>query len=195
MKLILASKSPRRQELMRLLGLEFTVMTEDIDERMDPALPPEAEVARVSAAKAAAVLPNLGDEDVVVCADTIVVLGKTVMGKPRDAAEACAMLRALSGRTHRVLTAVTVCTRKRSETVVEQTDVTFRPLSDREIRAYAATGEPLDKAGAYGIQGRASVFVSRLEGDYFNVMGLPVCRLTGLLRGFGLCILGEGQEA
>lgn len=194
MAIILASKSPRRQELMRLLGLEFTVMTEDVDERMDAALAPEDEVARVSACKAAAVLPQTSAEDVVICADTIVVLDGQIMGKPKDEAEAFSMLRRLSGRTHRVLTALTVCCRGERRTELEQTEVTFRKLSDREIRSYIATGDPMDKAGAYGVQGGAAVFVSKLNGDYFNVMGLPLCRLTQRLRDCGISILGEDEN-
>ena len=159
MAIILASKSPRRQELLRLLGVEFTVMTEDVDEHMDPGLSPEDEVARVSELKAAAVLPLVGKEDLVVCADTIVVLDGEIMGKPHDEADACQMLRKLSGRRHTVYTAVTVCAHGRRSTRVEATRVCFRTLSEREIRAYVASGEPMDKAGAYGIQGRASLFV------------------------------------
>ena len=194
MAIILASKSPRRQELMRLLGLEFTVMTEDVDERMDASLAPEDEVARVSACKAAAVLPQTSVEDVVICADTIVVLDGQIMGKPKDETEAFSMLRRLSGRTHRVLTALTVCHHGECRTELEQTEVTFRKLSDREIRSYIATGDPMDKAGAYGVQGGAAVFVSKLNGDYFNVMGLPLCRLTQRLRDCGISILGEDEN-
>lgn len=194
MAIILASKSPRRQELMRLLGLEFTVLTEDVDERMDAALAPEDEVARVSACKAAAVLPQTSAEDVVICADTIVVLDGQIMGKPKDETEAFSMLRRLSGRTHRVLTALTVCHHGECRTELEQTEVTFRKLSDREIRSYIATGDPMDKAGAYGVQGSAAVFVSKLNGDYFNVMGLPLCRLTQRLRDCGISILGEDEN-
>ena len=194
MAIILASKSPRRQELLRLLGLDFTIMTEDVDEHMDPALPPAGEVARVSEKKAAAVLPQVAPEDLVVCADTIVVLGGEIMGKPKDASDACRMLQRLSGRAHMVYTAVTVCCHGRSTTRVEATQVHFRALSEREIRAYVASGEPMDKAGAYGIQGRASVFVTGIEGDYFNVMGLPVCMLTGMLRDYGISILEEDRN-
>lgn len=193
MHIILASKSPRRQELLRLLGLSYTIMTEDVDERMDPTLPPEDEVARVSALKAAAVLPQTQPEDVVICADTIVVLDGQTMGKPKNEDEAFLMLRRLSGRTHTVFTAVTVCHAGQTNTVVEATDVTFRPLSDREIRAYIATGEPMDKAGAYGIQAYGACFVAGIRGDYFNVMGLPLCRLTGMLRGCGIPILNEPE--
>ena len=194
MKLILASKSPRRQELLRQLGLEFQIMTEDVDEHMDPEKSPIDEVARVSGSKAEAVLPQIGSEDVLLCADTIVVLDGEIMGKPKDEEEAFSMLRRLSGNTHRVYTAVTVCHHGERRTAVEETEVSFRRLSDREIRAYIDSGEPMDKAGAYGIQGKAACFVSGLKGDYFNVMGLPLCTLTGLLRSCGIPILEEEQN-
>lgn len=189
--IILASKSPRRQELLRLLGVPFEIITEDIDETMDPALAPEDEVRRVSALKADAVNALVNPQDIVISADTIVVLGTQVMGKPKSAEDAKTMLRALSGKTHRVMTGLTVRSRDRSESVTVTTYITFRELSDREIAAYVATGEPMDKAGAYGIQGGASVFVSHLDGDYFNVMGLPVCTLTQLLRSFGIPVLED----
>ena len=194
MKLILASKSPRRQALLRQLGLDFQIMTEDVDEHMDPEKAPAEEVARVSVLKAEAVLPQIGPEDVLICADTIVVLDGQIMGKPRDDQDAVCMLRRLSGRTHTVYTAVTVCQGRQRQTVVEATDVSFRSLSDREIRGYVSTGEPRDKAGAYGIQGGAACFVSGLRGDYFNVMGLPLCTLTCLLRSCGIPILEEAQN-
>lgn len=189
--IILASKSPRRQELLRLLGVDFEIMTEDIDETMDPALLPEDEVRRVSACKAQAVADRVTADDIVISADTIVVLNNRVMGKPKSEDEAIKMLRALSGHTHRVMTGVTVRQGQRvvSETVI--TAITFRTLSEREISAYVASGDPMDKAGAYGIQGSASVFVSHLDGDYFNVMGLPVCTLTQLLRSFGVSVLED----
>lgn len=193
MAIILASKSPRRQALLRQLGLEYTVCIEDVDERMDPALSPKDEVARVSRLKAAAVLPQTAKDDVVICADTIVVLDGQVMGKPKDEDDAFSMLRRLSGRTHTVYTAVTVCARGERQTEVEATEVTFRKLSDREIRAYIAGGEPMDKAGAYGVQGLAASFVSGLRGDYFNVMGLPLCTLTRMLRSVGVSILAETE--
>lgn len=189
--IILASKSPRRQELLRLLGVDYKIITEDIDETMDPSLPPEAEVRRVSACKAQAVAPLASAQDIIISADTIVVLDDRVMGKPKSAQEAVEMLEALSGRTHRVMTGLTVRQGERSECVAVITEITFRPLSAREIRAYVASGEPMDKAGAYGIQGGASVFVSHLSGDYFNVMGLPVCTLTQLLRSFGVPVLED----
>ena len=169
MSIILASKSPRRQELLKLLGLEFTVHTADIDEHMDPSLPPEQEVARVSAEKARAVAKDCAEEDIIISADTINLL---------------------SGRRHEVMTGLTVLSGGQSQTRVVRTGIEFRRLTDREIDAYVATGEPMDKAGAYGIQGRASIFVSHLDGDYFCVMGLPVCTLTQMLRERGVTVLG-----
>ncbi len=180
MKLILASQSPRRRELLGLFQIPFAVQVADIDETMDTAKPPFDEVARVSRAKAEAV--SAAPDDVVVAADTIVVCGGTVLGKPRDAAEAVNMLRLLSGRDHQVMTGMTVLRGKRSRTVTEVTDIHFRQLSEQEIRRYVASGEPMDKAGAYGIQGGAALFAEKLVGDYYNVMGLPVCRLWQLLR-------------
>ena len=191
MELILASQSPRRRELLERLGLHFTVRAADLDESMDAARPPAEEVARLSAEKAAAVDPGSA---VVVAADTVVVLDGRVLGKPRSADEAAEMLRALSGRAHQVMTGVTVRRGGRAETDTVVTDVHFRPLTEREIAAYVATGEPMDKAGAYGIQGLASIFVDRLDGDYYNVMGLPLCRLCRMLRAAGVEILGQAGE-
>ncbi len=180
MNLILASASPRRKELMGLYGIPFTVRAADIDETMDPAASPYDEVARLSREKALAVAHEPGD--VVVAADTIVVLRDRVLGKPKDEDEAFAMLRALSGRDHQVMTGFTVLRGRRCVTHTEVTDLHFRELSDGEIARYVATGEPMDKAGAYGIQGGAALFCTRMEGDYYNVMGLPVCRLGQVLR-------------
>jgi len=189
MALILASRSPRRRELLARLGLTFAVRAADVDETMDPAAPPAEEVARLSARKAAAVAA--GPEDVVIAADTVVVLDRRVLGKPRDEEEARAMLTALSGRSHQVMTGLTVRRGEDIRTETAVTQVRFRPLSPREIDAYIATGEPMDKAGAYGIQGLAAVFADRLDGDYYNVMGLPLCALCRLLRQAGLPVLGE----
>jgi len=189
MALILASQSPRRRELLGQLGLTFTVRVADIDEAMDPRLPPEEAVAEVSAKKAAAV--SAGQEDVVIAADTIVVLGSTVLGKPHSPQEAEEMLLSLSGRTHRVMTGVTVRRGEESRSFTEITEVVFRTLTETEVRAYVATGDPMDKAGSYGIQGLAALFVESLRGDYFNVMGLPLCALGRVLRQFGVEVLGE----
>ena len=180
MNLVLASASPRRQELLKLFGIPFTVRVADIDETMDPGLAPYYEVARVSRAKAMAV-PRESD-DVVIAADTIVVCEGKVLGKPRDAADAKAMLALLSGRDHQVMTGCTVLRGESCETFTEVTDIHFRPLSEKEIENYVATGEPMDKAGSYGIQGGAALFCQRMVGDYYNVMGLPVCALGERLK-------------
>ena len=180
MSLILASQSPRRRELLGLFHIPFTVCVADIDESMDPEKSPREEVARVSRAKAFAVRRLPGD--VVVAADTIVVCEGRVLGKPRDEADAVRMLTMLSGREHQVMTGLTVLKDQQAVTCTEVTEIHFRALSPEEIEAYVRTGEPMDKAGAYGIQGGASLFAQRLVGDYYNVMGLPVCRLGMILR-------------
>ena len=180
MQLILASASPRRRELLSLFGIPFTVRAADIDETMDPQKPPFDEVARVSRCKALALPRQTGE--VVVAADTIVVCDGAVLGKPRDPEDACRMLRLLSGRTHQVMTGCTVLRDDKSETFTEVTELRFRELSPGEIRRYVDSGEPMDKAGAYGIQGGAALFCEGLRGDYYNVMGLPVCRLQKALK-------------
>lgn len=189
MNLILASASPRRKELLGLFHIPFEIRVADIDETMDPQKPPFDEVARVSSLKAAALMT--ASADVVVAADTIVVCQGRVLGKPRSEEEAVSMLQLLSGRDHQVMTGVTV---KRGETVrtfTEVTDIHFRELSEKEIRAYVATGEPMDKAGSYGIQGGAALFCTRMVGDYYNVMGLPVCRLGQVLREIAPDLMGD----
>lgn len=191
MAIILASKSPRRQSLMRMLGVNFSVMTEDIDETMAADRTPRQEVARLSREKAQAVCQAVSAQDVVIAADTIVVLDGQVMGKPKDRDDARRMLGALSGRTHQVLTGLTVRRGAEILTQVVSTEISFRDLTDREIMTYIETGEPMDKAGAYGIQEGAALFVSRLEGDFYNVMGLPVCTLALMLRQLGVPVLGE----
>ena len=188
MNLILASQSPRRRELLGLTGLDFIVRVADIDETMDPAKAPCDEVARVSRMKALAV--SREPDDVVIAADTIVVCDDQVLGKPANAQQAKDMLRMLSGRAHQVMTGMTVL---RGDEVITHTEITrihFRDLLPGEIRAYIASGEPMDKAGAYGIQGGAALFADEMVGDYYNVMGLPVCRLSMILRGLGLPVWG-----
>ena len=180
MNLILASASPRRQELLKIFGLPFTVRVADIDETMDLTKAPFDEVGRVSRAKALAI-PRNGN-DMVVAADTIVVCEGKVLGKPKDEADAKAMLRLLSGRDHQVMTGCTVLCGDKCETFTEVTDIHFRDLSENEIARYVASGEPMDKAGSYGIQGGAALFCTRMVGDYYNVMGLPVCRLHACLK-------------
>ena len=188
MNLILASQSPRRRVLLGLTGLDFVVRVADIDETMHETRAPAEEVARVSREKALAV--SREPDDVVIAADTIVVCEGEVLGKPKDAQDAFRMLSLLSGRSHEVMTGMTVL---RGDEIVTHTEVTrlrFRNLLPGEIRAYIASGEPMDKAGAYGIQGGAALFCTRMEGDYYNVMGLPGGALSGILRTFGLPIWG-----
>lgn len=191
MELILASASPRRRELLSRLGLEFTVLAAQADETLLPGLSPREQVIRLSAIKAQAVREALESRpgQVIVSADTVVVLDDAILGKPKDAAQAAEMLRALSGRAHLVLTGVTVLTEDGPRQLCEETQVFFRPLRETEINAYIRTGEPMDKAGAYGIQGYGALFVEKLIGDYYNVMGLPLCALGQLLREAGIPIL------
>ena len=188
MQLILASASPRRQELLKLFGIPFTVRVADIDETMDASASAYDEVARLSREKALAIPRE--DGDIVIAADTIVVCQGKVMGKPRTEAEAVSMLSLLSGRDHQVITGCTVLIGDRAETFTEVTDLHFRELTEKEIRRYVASGEPMDKAGAYGIQGGAALFADGMAGDYYNVMGLPVCRLAVILRSLGLPVWG-----
>lgn len=180
MQLILASQSPRRKALMELFHIPFTVQVADIDEAMDETMSPIDEVARVSRLKAEAI-PR-GNDDVVVAADTIVVCGGKVLGKPTDEEDAFRMLKLLSGKDHQVMTGLTVLRGSHATVCTEVTDIHFRELTDREILTYIRTGEPMDKAGAYGIQGGAALFAEKMVGDYYNVMGLPVCRLGQILR-------------
>ncbi len=179
MQLILASQSPRRKELLGFLHIPFVIRAADIDETMDAAKPPEAEVARVSRKKAEATPREPGD--IVIAADTIVVCDGQVLGKPQSPEHAIHMLSLLSGRAHQVMTGLTVLRDRQVLTCTECTDIYFRPLSEREIENYVATGEPMDKAGAYAIQGGAALFAQHMVGDYYNVMGLPVCKLWQLL--------------
>ena len=191
MNLILASGSPRRKELLGLFGIPFVIRAADIDETMDEHLPPFDEVSRVSRLKALAV-PREQD-DIVIAADTIVVCEGRVLGKPHSREEAVRMLTALSGRDHQVMTGCTVVRGRKTETFTEVTDLHFRPLTDTEIARYVDSGEPMDKAGAYGIQGGAALFCEKIVGDYYNVMGLPVCRLGQVLRKFAPEIMEDTQ--
>lgn len=184
MAIILASKSPRRQQLLRQLGLEFTVRAAGIDETMRPGAEPSGEVARVSAEKARAVC--CAPDDIVIAADTVVAAGNIILGKPKDAADAAGMLRLLSGRAHTVMTGLSVRRGGEVSTAVVKTSVWFRTLTDGEIARYIETGEPMDKAGAYGIQGLAAAFVERIDGDYFSVVGLPICTLGQMLQRCGV---------
>ncbi len=192
MQLILASQSPRRKELLGLFHIPFTVHCADIDETMDPSLPPCDEVARVSKLKALAIPRE--EDDIVIAADTIVVCAGKTLGKPKSEAEATEMLRLLSGRDHQVMTGMTVLKGDACVTETEVTDLHFRALLDSEIADYVRSGEPMDKAGAYGIQGGAALFCQRMSGDYYNVMGLPVCRLSQTLRAMAPELFAQQKE-
>ena len=190
-RIILASQSPRRRQLLAQIGVtDFTVLVPDADESYDSALPPEEIVSSICRKKAEAARLLSDDADaVIIAADTMVFLDGLRLGKPRSEEEAFSMLSALSGRTHHVCTGVTVCRGDRIQTRAETTEVLFRPLSEEEIRSYIRTGDPMDKAGAYGIQGRAALFVTGIRGDFFNVMGLPLHLLGRMLAEFGLSLL------
>ena len=178
--LVLASQSPRRRFLLQGLGCDLTVRPADIDETPQPAELAEDYVRRLASEKACAC--DASTEEIVIAADTVVVLDGLILGKPRDEAEAKAMLERLSGITHQVLSGVAVRHGDISLTGVEVTEVRFRNLSVSEIDAYVATGEPLDKAGAYGIQGHGGALVADIHGDYPSVVGLPITKLDSLLR-------------
>jgi septum formation protein len=186
MRLILASASPRRRELLRNAGLEAEVRPSFIEEASRPGESPEDFARRAATDKALAVAADAPLGALVLGADTVVVVGGEILGKPAGAADAARMLRALSGATHCVITGVClVSAPDRIEAVrAETTLVTFRPLGEKEIADYVASGEPFDKAGAYGIQGLASKFVTRIEGCYFNVVGLPVAFVYDMLKPF-----------
>lgn len=192
MEIILASASPRRKELLQAAGIPFTVRASNADETIEPGLPPFLMVEQLSLLKASDVARKLkveGKDAIVIGADTIVVCDGEILTKPKDVEDAKRILSALSGKWHSVLTGVTVMNTKnaKSESFYVETKVHFLPLNEDEIASYVATNEPMDKAGAYGIQGRGSVFIDKIEGDYFNVVGLPVCRLSQVLKAeFGI---------
>lgn len=195
MDIILASQSPRRRELLGQIGLKgFKVVASDVDEYVEDNPAPAQLVETLSLRKARAVRERSDEDDLIIAADTVVVLDGGILGKPADERDAFAMLSALSGNRHRVYTGVTVLQGDRAQTGHEETLVQFRELEPDEISAYIATGEPMDKAGAYGIQGLGSLLVSRLEGDYFNVMGLPLFRLGRMLADFGLELLKPEED-
>ncbi len=187
---ILASTSPRRRELLEQIGVAFSADPADVDERRLPGEDAESYAVRVALDKARVAAARAG-KGVIIAADTIVVLGDAVLGKPADARDAERMLAMLAGRRHRVITGVAVLDGETGmkRTAAAATDVWFRDLSPAEISSYVATGEPLDKAGAYGIQGRGALLVTKIEGCYFNVVGLPLSLLNGLLREFGISLL------
>ena len=187
---VLASGSPRRQELLRRIGItDFDIAVTQTDETYPEGLTPEETVAYIARGKAEAARALTSPRDIVITADTMVFLGGERLGKPRDAEDALRMLRELSGNRHTVCTGVTVRQDDKLICFTTSSDVYFRALDDEELRSYIATGEPLDKAGAYGIQGLGALLVERIDGDYYNVMGLPLVPLAGALRSFGICLL------
>lgn len=184
-RVVLASASPRRRELLNLIGISHEVRPANIDETIRARETPRRHAERLAREKASAIATR--DPDLItIGADTIVVINRKILGKPVDAAQAAHMLRHLSGRQHTVITAVAVSRGRKLRSAVEDVRVKFRRLRDEEIDAYVATGEPMDKAGAYGIQGFGATIVERIEGDYFAVMGLPLVRLVGLMRDVGV---------
>ena len=194
MKIVFASQSPRRKELLGRMGLEFVTQASKIDESAFDGLEARELVATLSREKAQWIARQLDGETLVIGADTVVVRDGAALGKPKDAEDAVAMLLSLSGRDHQVCTGVTVCRGDRVLTQVEETQVTFRDLTEAEVRQYVSTGEPMDKAGAYGIQGLGGLLVEGIRGDYSNVVGLPVCRLGQMLKDFGVdCLALAGR--
>ncbi len=191
--LVLASSSPRRQQLMPWLGLPFTVVPSSVDESRFDSLPPADLAVTLAIAKAQAVASRFA-QSTVVGADTVVELGGRSLGKPGDAEGALQMLRELAGQQHRVITGIAVHTEGRTSTSSMTTTVTMRTVSDEELRAYVATGEPMDKAGAYAVQGGAAKFVKSIEGCYLNVVGLPLCVLASLLVGKEGVLTGQGVK-
>lgn len=189
-QIVLASGSPRRRELLERIGVtNFSVRVPEVEESFPGGLPPQEVVSYISREKAEAAAKLCGPGDIVITADTMVFLDDQRLGKPRDEAHALEMLTALQGRRHTVCTGVTLLQGAKRLTQSESTDVFFRSATEEELRRYIATGEPMDKAGAYGVQGRGALLVERLEGDFFNVMGLPVLRLARMLESFGVSLL------
>ena len=186
-KLVLASGSPRRRELLERVGLEFTVRVPQVEERLPEGLNPRETVETLSRIKAEAA--DLAADEIGITADTMVFLDGKQLGKPVDEADALSMLTALQGRRHIVCTGVTVRQGKRLLTQSEETAVWFRSASRDELERYVRTGEPMDKAGAYGIQSRGALLAERIEGDYANVIGLPLLRLSRMLAQFGVTVL------
>ena len=190
MAIILASQSPRRRELLGQMGIsDFIIRPARGEEKAAPGLSPARLVEALSLQKGLEVAASAAPGDIVISADTVVAVDGRVLGKPHSREEAAAMLASLSGRTHTVYTGVTVCRDGDALTEHEATAVRFRALTPGEIAAYVATGEPMDKAGAYGIQGCGALLVEGIEGDYSNVVGLPVCRLGRMLARFGVDVL------
>lgn len=188
-RIVLASGSPRRQELLQRMGVsDFTIRVPQVEEYFPAGLTPQETVCYISREKSQAV--DAAEDEIVITADTMVFLDDRKLGKPADEREALEMLTALQGRRHTVCTGVTVRQGQRLLTRAQSTDVYFRPATERELRAYIAGGEPMDKAGGYGVQGQGALLVERIDGDFFNVMGLPVLLLSRMLADFGITLLG-----
>lgn len=183
-KIVLASQSPRRRELLAGLISDFEIITDNSEEVVEPELLPEEVVKKLAMQKAQNVSEKADDNAIIIAADTVVFIDGVILGKPADKEEAAVMLRKLSGREHHVCTGIAVIDNKTGKAVsdIQRTAVSFKPLSDGEIDRYIATGEPMDKAGAYGIQELGALFVEGIKGDYFNVVGLPVCKLAQILK-------------
>ena len=188
-RLVLASASPRRRDLLNMMGVGFDLRPTSADEKLPESIAPDAAVKMLAERKAAAAAEKAADDELIVAADTMVFLDGKLLGKPRDKDDAFRMLKMLSGRTHEVYSGLAVAADGRVFSKAVGTSVTFRDLSDEEILWYIDTGEPLDKAGAYGVQGRAAVFVRSISGEYHNVVGLPLCDLEMMLgEHFGLSL-------
>lgn len=184
-KFILASGSPRRKELLSRMGVDFDVLVSDVDEeKVAKDIPVRLYVQELALLKAGASMKNAPKDAIIIAADTVVTLFGKVLGKPRDEDDARRMLLSLSAREHEVYTGVCVMRGRDGKTTCESvcTKVKFKPLTEDKINAYISTGEPMDKAGAYGIQGKGSMLIEGIEGDYFNVVGLPIARLTDILE-------------
>ena len=188
MSIVLASASPRRRELLEMMGLEFEIIPAKDEADADGLSPSEA-VAKIALGKALSVAENRAEEDLIIAADTLVCLDGELLGKPKNEKEAYEMLKKLSGKEHQVYTGVAVSQGGQASSGAEMTKVRFCEMTDEDIFAYIATKEPMDKAGAYGIQGKGAVFIEGIEGDYFNVMGLPLRRLNLMLKEFGFSLL------
>ncbi|MGP3738596.1 Maf family protein [Bacillus altitudinis] len=184
-QLILASQSPRRKELLDLAGFSYDIQASDLKEEINRNLSPAENVQWLAEQKANDI-QKIHPKAVIIGADTIVAIDGKCLGKPKDKKDAASMLQLLSGKTHQVLTGVTIQSENRKETFYEQTDVTFWPLTQDEIDRYIETGEPLDKAGSYGIQGKGALFVQKIDGDYFSVVGLPIAKTVRVLETFGI---------
>ena len=186
MRLILASGSPRRRELLERIGADFEIILPTCDELTEPGLSPEALVRTLSERKANDVLSRIKDDAIVIAADTVVALDNNILGKPKNAGDACRMLASLSGKAHQVYTGLSVIGQKEGKITRSVdavcTDILFYPMNKEQIDHYVATGEPLDKAGAYGIQGIGGLFVKEIHGDYYNVVGLPIAKLRETLE-------------